>query len=134
MLDVDQYKTLEGTFIRLEKLKPEDAALVYEWRISESGAFMNQPEGYSLASQQHWMQNRPASEINYMIICKSSGNKVGMIAIVNISDQDKNAEVGRLLLAPVYLKKSNPYGLEALKLCCNLVLNEWHFNKINGNV
>lgn len=128
------YKNLHGEFIELREMTLADADLIYHWRTGPSGKFMNQPDGYSLESQQRWMQSRPANEINYMIVSKRSGEKVGMIAIVDISEQDRNAEVGRLLLAPEFLKRSNPYGMEALKLCCNLVLNEWGFHKIHGNV
>ncbi|MBK9382681.1 MAG: GNAT family N-acetyltransferase [Chitinophagaceae bacterium] len=132
-MDISEYKIVKGDFVELHEITPDDAQIIYNWRTSSSGQFMNQPDGYSLESQQNWMQNRPANEINYTIISKESGQKVGMIAIVGISIQDKNAEVGRLLLAPEFLKASNPYGLEALKICYNLILNVWGFNKIYGN-
>ncbi|MBL0305002.1 MAG: GNAT family N-acetyltransferase [Chitinophagaceae bacterium] len=133
-MDISEYKIVKGDFVELHEITPDDAQIIYNWRTSSSGQFMNQPDGYSLESQQNWMQNRPANEINYTIISKESGQKVGMIAIVGISIQDKNAEVGRLLLAPEFLKASNPSGLEALKICYNLILNVWGFNKIYGNV
>ncbi len=133
-MSIVKHKIISGQFIDLVEITPEDAATIYEWRISASGEFMNQPDGYSIEMQQQWMRSRPSSEINYMIVDKSSGLKVGMVAIVGISEQDKNAEIGRLLLAPEYLKKSNPFGLEALKLCSEEILIEWDFHKIFGNV
>ena len=133
-MDLKAYRILKGEFVELHEITLADAEAIYNWRIGASGQFMNQPDGYSIESQRKWMETRPANEINYMIVSKRSGNKVGMIAIVGISDQDRNAEVGRLLLAPEFLKLSNPYGLEALKICCNVILNEWGFNKIYGNV
>ena len=125
---------IEGKYIRLQKMQMEDAPLIFNWRQSASGQFMNQPDGYSLAMQEDWMQNRPDTEINYIIVAKETGEKVGMVALVGISIQDRNAEIGRLLLAPEFLKKSNPYGLEALKLCATEIIVEWNFHKINGNV
>ena len=125
---------IEGDFILLREINIEDAETIFKWRIGESGQFMNQPDGYCLAMQKQWMNNRSASEINYIIIDKKNNQRVGMVAIVGISEQDKNAEIGRLLLAPEFLKKSNPYGLEALKLCSNQILNDWNFHKVYGNI
>ena len=125
---------IEGDFILLREMILEDAEVIYHWRTGPSGQFMNQPNGYSLEMQINWMETRPSNEINYIIIDKKSNEKVGMVAIVGISQQDKNAEIGRLLLAPEFLKKSNPFGLEALKICGNQILNVWGYNKIYGNV
>lgn len=133
-MNLEPYKILEGEFVALHEMTPADAQLIYEWRTGPSGQFMNQPLGYSLESQQKWMATRPANELNFIIVDRNTSQKVGMIAVVGISEQDRNAEVGRLLLAPEWLKTSNPYGLEALKICYNLVLNTWGFNKIYGNV
>ena len=125
---------IDGEFIELHEITLADAELIYAWRTSDSGRFMNQPDGYSLGMQSRWMMTRPDSEINFLIYSKKLEKKVGMIAIVGISEQDQNAEVGRLLLAPEFLKSSNPYGLEALKICFDLIINKWGFNKIYGNV
>lgn len=125
---------IEGNFILLREITLEDAEIIYNWRTGASGKFMNQPDGYNLAMQKKWMNTRPANEINYIIIEKKNNEKVGMVAIVGISEQDKNAEIGRLLLAPEFLKRSNPYGLEALKICADQILKQWKFHKINGNV
>lgn len=133
-MDYNQYKRLEGEFVELHEITVEDADIIYKWRTGDSGEYLNQPDGYSLEAQKKWMVSRPANEINYMIVAKSTDAKVGTIAIVGISEQDKNAEVGRLLLGPEFLKKSNPYGLESLKISYNLILNEWKFHKIYGNV
>lgn len=133
-MDLNLYKSLEGDFVTLNEITVNDAEIIYEWRTGQSGKYMNQPVGYSLNYQKRWIESRPDNEINYIISSKKSGKKVGMIAVVGISEQNKNAEVGRLLLAPEYLNKSNPYGLEALKICYNLIINEWNFNKVFGNV
>ena len=125
---------IKGDFILLREINLEDAETIFNWRIGVPGQFMNQPDGYCLEMQKSWMNNRPESEINYIIIDKKNNQSVGTVAILGISKQDKNAEIGRLLLAPEFLKKSNPYGLEALKLCSNQILNEWNFHKIYGNV
>lgn len=133
-MNLDLYKSLEGDFITLKQITTDDSEIIYAWRTGLSGKYMNQPDDYSLDFQKKWIETRPNNEINYIITSRESNTKVGMISIVGISEQNKNAEVGRLLLAPEYLNKSNPYGLEALKICYNLIINEWNFNKIFGNV
>ena len=125
---------IEGEFIFLREIIIEDAETIFSWRTGPSGQFMNQPDGYDMEMQINWMNSRPETEINYMIINKKNNEKVGMVAMVGISEQDKNAEIGRLLLAPEFLKKSNPFGLEALKICSIEILNVWGFHKIYGNV
>lgn len=131
---VTKHQIISGEFIELKEITPGDSEIIFNWRTGSSGNFMNQPDGYSLQMQNQWIANRPGNEINYMISDKASGAKVGMIAIVGISEQDKNAEIGRLLLGPEFLGKSNPYGLEALKLCAVEIMVTWKMNKIYGNV
>jgi len=127
-------KIISGEFIELVEITIDDSETIFNWRTGPSGTFMNQPDGYSLEMQNRWMASRPDNEVNYMIVEKSSGSRVGMIAIVGISEQDQNAEIGRLLLAPNFLGKSNPFGLEALKLCATEIMITWGMNKIYGNV
>ena len=134
-MDLNKYKLIEGKFINLRVINEDDAEDIYRWRTSDSGNFLNQPESYSLEFQKEWMKSRPQKEINYILLSKgSSPKKVGMIAVVDIDEQNKKAEVGRLLLDANYLNVSTPFGLEALKLTYNLVLNEWKFNKIYGSI
>mgnify|MGYP001152023172 CR=1 FL=1 len=44
------------------------------------------------------------------------------------------ANVGRLVVDEQYLAKSNPYGLEALLLAYDYVLNQMNFRKITGDL
>jgi diamine N-acetyltransferase len=130
-MELDQYRNIDGKHILLRPMTEADAEDIYKWRTSVSGLFMNQPLNYSVNSQLAWIKARPQNEVNY-IIYNQAMDKVGMIAIVEIDEQNKKAEVGRLLLDEKYLNISTPYGLEALKLTYNIVLNEWKFNKIYG--
>jgi diamine N-acetyltransferase len=133
-MDLSKYEILEGEFVVLRKMTVADAEVIYNWRISDSGGLMTQPANYSLEYQKKWMLALPSNEINYLIICANTQKPLGTIAIVTISELHQNAEIGRFLLAPEYLKKSNPYGLEALKLCYSLIINDWKFKKIFGTV
>jgi len=125
-------KIIEGDFIILRKVKIEDAEDIFIWRSGQSGRFLRQPEGYSVAMQQAWIKSRSDKEINYIIQDKKTLEKVGMISIYEVNTEDKVAEVGRLLLSDIYLTKSNPYGLEALSLGYNYVFNVMNFRKITG--
>jgi diamine N-acetyltransferase len=129
-------KFIEGEFILLKAISEEDALDVYRWRTSESGMYLNQPTDYDVESQRQWIKNKAhsESEINFIIYAKESNEKVGMISILDIDNKNRRAEVGRLLLDVKYLSVSNPFGLEALKITYNIVLNKWGFNKIYGSI
>ena len=129
-------KIIEGQFIRLKAISEDDALEVYRWRTSESGMYLNQPSGYDVESQRQWIKNKAhsESEINFIIYSKESNEKVGMISILDIDNKNKRAEVGRLLLDVKYLNVSNPFGLEALKITYDIVLNKWGLNKIYGSI
>ena len=66
-MDLKAYRILKGEFVELHDITLADAETIYNWRIGESGQFMNQPDGYSIESQRKWMETRPANEINYII-------------------------------------------------------------------
>lgn len=134
-MDLNKYNLIEGKFIDLRIINEQDAEYIYKWRTGESGAYLNQPENYSIESQKAWIKSRNQNEINFIIYSKGlSSQRVGMISIVDVDIQNKKAEVGRLLLDAQYLNASTPFGLEALKITYNLVLNEWKFHKIYGSI
>ena len=134
-MDLRSFQIIKGRFITLKMVREDDAQDIYNWRTSASGTYLNQPENYSVQSQKEWIKSRRGSEINFIIYSNEEvPQKKGMIAIVDIDEQNKKAEVGRLLLDAKYLNESNPYGLEALKLTYDLVLNGWGFNKIYGTI
>jgi RimJ/RimL family protein N-acetyltransferase len=125
---------IEGEFITLKKVELEDASEIYKWRTSESGRFLRHPSHYSLESQIKWIKSRTDTEINFIIYSNKSMEKVGMIGIYDVNFNDKVTTVGRLLLSESYLKKSNPYGLEALLLIYDYVFNKMLFRKITGDI
>jgi diamine N-acetyltransferase len=125
-------KLLEGDFIFLRKVEETDAQDIFEWRTSSSGKFLRQPDNYSVNLQIEWIKSRSDNEINYIIYSKSESKKVGMISIYDVNFADKVTDVGRLLLEESYLKKSNPYGMEALSLAYGYVFNSMLFRKITG--
>lgn len=134
-MDLAKFHYLEGQFIALRLIEESDAETIFNWRTSPSGRYLNQPSNYSIESQKTWIKSRPSHELNYVISSMDTNlQKVGMISIVDIDEQNKKAEVGRLLLDPRFLNASTPYGLEALRITYDLVLNKWHFNKIYGTI
>lgn len=132
LMDCKFENIIEGEFITLRKVILDDASDIYRWRSSESGKYLRHTPNYSLESQIDWIKNRPNSEINYIIYQKSSQTKVGMIAIYDVNTDDLVTDVGRLLLAEEYLKKSTPYGLESLLLTYEYVFTQMNFRKISG--
>ena len=129
------FKTvIEGKHIQLRKVDLADAADIYKWRSGVAGKFLRQPANYSVKSQEAWIQSRGSNEINYIIVDRFTGQKVGFIAIYDVNHADQVANVGRLLLDDVYLSKSSPYGLEAMLLMYDYVFNVMHFRKITGDI
>lgn len=125
---------LKGDFIILRKTEVEDAADIYTWRTGAGGQFMRQPANYSVKSQEEWIRKRGHNEVNYIILDKRSGKKVGTIGIYDLNAEDKVCNVGRLLIAEEYYGTSTPYGLEALMLAYDYVFNTLHFRKITGDI
>lgn len=133
-MEINFQNTIIGNHIILRKIDVNDAADVFKWRSGPSGRYMRQPVNYSLKSQEDWIKSRTEKEINYIILDKKTMEKVGTIGIYNLNEEDKISSVGRLLLNEVFFEKSNPYGLEALLLCYDFVLNKLEFRKITGDI
>lgn len=125
---------LTGNHIVLKKVQLEDAADIYRWRTGKGGAFLRQPDGYSVAMQEAWIKSRGTGEINYIISDKKTGEKVGTIGIYDVNAVDKVANVGRLVIKDEYLSKSHPYGLEALLLTYDYLFNSMNFRKMTGDI
>ena len=126
--------SIQGTHILLRKTNVHDAADIFKWRSGTAGKFLRQPDNYSVESQKEWILSRGNNEINYIIIDIKTQQKVGAIGIYDVNDFDKVANVGRLLLDDVFLTKSTPFGLEALLLMYDYVLNIMQFRKITGDI
>lgn len=133
-MEIKFQDTIVGKHIILRKTELGDAQDVYNWRSGISGQHMRQPDGYSVKSQEDWIKSRGPNEINYIILDKNTNKKVGTIGIYEVNSIDKVANVGRLLLSDEYLGKSTPYGLEALLLGYDYVLNVMDFRKITGDI
>jgi RimJ/RimL family protein N-acetyltransferase len=127
-------ETLEGRFIMLKRMTVDDAEIIYHWRTSLSGRYLNKPESYSVETQKNWIRNRPSEEINFIIFEKKTNEKIGTISICDVNWQNKIVDAGRLLLDEKFLKKSNPYGLEALKITACFVFERMKFHKISGTI
>ena len=133
-MDIKFQENIEGNHIILKKIGLDDAQEIYNWRSGISGRYLRQPEGYSLSSQEDWIKSRSSNEINYVIFDKITNKKVGTIGIYEVNRIDKVANVGRLLLSDEHLGKSTPFGLEALLLGYDYVLNRLDFRKITGDI
>lgn len=126
---------IEGNHIVLHKIIENDAEDIFKWRSGNAGKHLRHPENYSIQSQKNWILNRDnLNEINYVITDKNTHQKVGAIGIYDVNNFDKVANVGRLLLDDIFLTKSTPYGLEALLLMYDYVLNVMQFRKITGDI
>lgn len=133
-MEIKFLEYIVGKHIILKKIGLEDAQDIYNWRSSISGRYLRQPDGYSIISQEEWIKSRSSQEMNYIILDKITNKKVGTIGIYDVNYLDKVANVGRLLLSDEYLGRSTPFGLEALLLGYDYVLNSLDFRKITGDI
>lgn len=133
-MEIKFENTIQGEYIVLRKTTVEDATDIYTWRTGTGGQFMRQPLNYSVQSQEEWIKSRGNKEINYIILDKQSGKKVGTIGIYDLNVEDQVCNVGRLMIAEEYYGTSTPFGLEALLLAYDYVFNTLHFRKITGDI
>ncbi|HMG13993.1 MAG TPA: GNAT family protein [Saprospiraceae bacterium] len=125
---------LTRNHIVLRKAEIQDAKDIYKWRTGAGGIFLRQPENYSIQMQEDWIKSRGNDEINYIIIEKHTLEKLGTIGIYDVNNDDKIANVGRLIIKDEYLTKSHPYGLEALLLCYDYLFNIMLYRKMTGDI
>ena len=126
--------TLKGKYVILRKIEMADAEDIYRWRTGSGGVFLRQPENYSVKMQEDWILGRSNKEINYIITDRLTNEKLGTIGIYEVNNEDKVANVGRLIIKDEYLTKSHPYGLEALLLTYDYLFSTMHFRKMTGDI
>lgn len=125
---------IKGEFVFLDQIIEDDARLIYNWRTSNAGLWLNQPDDYSVQTQRDWIVSRPSTEMNWMIMTNDYLVPVGMVGIYDVNWRDGVTNVGRLILDPKYVHKSTPYGLEALKLTYKYAFEDMGMRKISGTI
>lgn len=123
---------LQGRFVDLRPLRPDDAELTYRWRTSARARLLN--DGASTVAQQEaWIRNRPPSELNF-IICRKDAVAVGMLSLVGIDKVNRHAETGRFLIGDEDGARGLPAAVEAMKLLYGIAFDTLGLVRIYGTI
>jgi len=123
---------IEGRYVKLRLLVSSDAELTFKWRQSSRAILLNKG-AETVESQRAWIENRPKSELNY-IIELTNGTAVGMISLISINQINKNAEAARFLIGEEALAQGIPVAIESMMLLYKVAFESINLERIYGAV
>jgi RimJ/RimL family protein N-acetyltransferase len=123
---------INGKYVKLRSLVPDDAEMTLKWRLSERASLLNKGAD-SVEAQRKWIETRPNSELNY-IIELNNGTAVGMLSLIQINHTNKNAEAARFLIGEEELAKGIPVAIESMMLLYQLAFETLGLERIYGTV
>jgi RimJ/RimL family protein N-acetyltransferase len=132
-VNIVERNILRGTFVDLIPLTIDDAELTFKWRNLERAQFLNKGSA-SIDQQCAWIAARPDSEINWIITLKQSGAKVGMLSLINININSRNAESARFLIGDEEAVKGIPVAAEAMKILYDFAFTHLNLHKVYGQI
>jgi len=123
---------LAGKLVTLRPLVKEDAAITLGWRLSKRARFL-QRGAQTEEEQRAWIASKHgAGELNFII--EFRGEPVGMTALYNISQQNRSAMMGRLLIGEEEKVGSAPVFFETELLLCDYVFGHLKVHKLYGEI
>jgi RimJ/RimL family protein N-acetyltransferase len=123
---------LTGKLVTLRPLVIEDAAITLGWRLSKRARFQ-QRGAQTEEEQRAWIASKDRTgELNFIIEFK--GEPVGMTALLNISQQNRSAMMGRLLIGEQEKVGSAPVFFETELLLCDHVFCQLKMHKLYGEI
>ncbi len=120
-----------GDFIGLRRITPADAEITLGWRPSANESLLSAAP-QTLEEQQAWIETRPESEINWMIVLKDTEQPVGMISLVGGNRVHEHVEVGRFLIGERKAAEGIPVAFEAMKLMYEVAFNRLGYKRVWG--
>ncbi len=123
---------LTGIITTLRPITIDDAEKTLGWRLS-SRAKMLQRGAQTIEEQASWISNKlNTDELNFIIEYK--GKSVGMVALHDINDIHRSAQMGRLLIGEEEWVGKAPVAFEADLMLCDYAFNVMKMHKIYGDV
>ncbi len=123
---------LTGKVVTLRPLVIEDAAITLGWRSSKRARFL-QRGAQTEEEQRAWIASKDRTgELNFIIEFK--GEPVGMTALHNISQQNRSAMMGRLLIGEQEKVGSAPVFFETDLLLSDYVFCQLKMHKLYGEI
>jgi RimJ/RimL family protein N-acetyltransferase len=116
----------------LRPLTVADAELTLRWRLGQRARLM-QRGAQTVEAQTNWIiRSEQAGELNF--IMEYRGEPVGMIALLDLKQIHKNAQMGRLLIGEPEKVGNAPVAFEADLLLCDYAFDTLGLHKIYGDV
>lgn len=122
--------TLEGKFVDLRPLTPDDAAITFEWRQTSRARLLNRGAA-DVAQQADWIRSRPKNEFNFIIQLKDR-RAIGLLALVGVDAVNRHAESGRFLIGEEVLARGVPAAVEAMKLLYEFAFDQLDLVRVFG--
>lgn len=124
--------TLRGTYVDLRPLVREDAETTLRWRLSARARLLTLG-AQSVEEQAAWIDARPAGEYNFIIALKS-GEPVGMLSLIGVSQINRHGESSRFLIGEEEAVRGIPVAVEAMKLLYEFAFDELKLARIFGTI
>lgn len=122
---------VRGEFIDLCLLTPDDAEITLQWRRNERASLLS-AGAETVEQQRAWIVGRPESEINWMIVLKSTRQPVGTLSLLGGSKLHGHVEVGRFLIGEAKLVEGIPVAFEAMKLMYEVAFERLGYKHLWG--
>ena len=120
---------LTGKYVKLRPIKVEDAEITLKWRSSQRASLLNKGSN-TVQEQRDWITKQSKSNINMIIEYKDE--PVGMLALVDINNDYKLAEYGRLLIGEIDKVGTAPVFFESSLLILDYAFSKLNLHKIYG--
>jgi diamine N-acetyltransferase len=133
MNDLAQIDALEGRFVRLRRLRVEDAEVTLRWRLSDRAALLNRG-ARSVEAQARWIAARPRDEVDFVIELAADRTPVGMLSLIAIDLAHSRAEPARFLIGEPSRVEGIPAAAEAMLLLYELAFERLGLARVHGTV
>ena len=122
----------KGDIATLRPITIDDAELTFAWRISDRARFL-QRGSTNVDEQRAWIATQlKTDDLNYIIEFK--GKPVGMIALLDINNIHKSAQLGRLLIGEESFVGRAPVAFDADLMLCDHAFDILKLHKLYGDV
>lgn len=119
---------IKGDRLNLVPLTEEDVELIRQWRNRHKDSFYDANE-ISAERQKMWYEKYKESPTDRMyIITLKNGEKIGTVALFEMSVPDRTARLGRVLLLEEY--RGYGYAEEAVKLLLKYAFETFRLYRI----
>ena len=123
---------LQGQFVTLRPLSPDDAAITLQWRLSARASLL-QSGARTVAEQKSWiLTHQREDEQNFII--QSGLQPVGMMSLHDINSRNRNAVIGRLLIGDAGKGRAAPIFYETELLLCDYAFETLRMHKLHGEI